>query len=103
MKAQFEVFALETLMELPRLSRLGLQYKILLYKRLNLFFGGDFGDIIPDVDERSIELEFVIEEFGKNELNLRVELLDFQTVQILLLELPDDIGIVGYHSFQKPA
>ena len=66
-----------------------------------MFFGGYFGDVLSDVYERSIELEFVIYQLRKYELHFWIKLSDFQALQILLLELPDNISIVGDHCFQK--
>ena len=101
-EAQFEGLVLEALMELPRLPRFGLKHKVLLNQGLYLLLGGYLGDVFPNIDKRAVELELIIEEFRKDELHLRVELSNFQTLEVLLLELPDHIGVVGYHGLEEP-
>lgn len=89
-------------MELASLSGFRLKDQILLDQGLNLLLGGYPGDVLSDIDERTVEFELVIKQFGQDELHLGIELADLQTFQVLLLELPNHIGIVGYHGFQEP-
>jgi hypothetical protein len=60
METKLKIFKLKTFMKLPGLPRLGLHDQVLLDDGLDLFFRSDFGDIFPDINERSIEFEFVI-------------------------------------------
>lgn len=89
-------------MELASLSGFGLKDQILFDQGFNLLLGGDLGDVLSYIDEGTIELELVIEQFRQNELHLWIELADLQTFEVLLLELPDHIGIVGDHGLQEP-
>lgn len=102
MEAQFKIFGLKRLMKLSGLSGFRLQYKIFFDQGLNLFFCCNFSDILSDVNERFIELEFVIKQFWQNELHLRIELSYLQTLQVFLLELTHHVCIVGNHGLQKP-
>lgn len=77
METELEVFALETFVELPCLPGLRLQDKIFFDEGFDLFFGGYFGDVLSDVYERSIELEFVIYQLRKYELHFWIKLSDF--------------------------
>ena len=61
-EAQFEGLVLEALMELPRLPRFGLKHKVLLNQGLYLLLGGYLGDVFPNIDKRTVELELIIEE-----------------------------------------
>jgi hypothetical protein len=89
-------------MELPGFPWLGLKYEVLLDESLYLFFCSYFSDILSNIDKRTVELEFIIKQFGKNKLNLRIEFLDLQALQIFLLVLSDNIGVKGNHGLQKP-
>jgi hypothetical protein len=60
MEAELEVFELKGLMELPGFPGLGLHHQVLFDDGLNLLFGRYLGNIVPDVNQRSIEFEFVI-------------------------------------------
>ena len=102
METQFEVLALKVLVELPCLSWFRLQHKIFLDQSLNLPLSGNFRDVLSDINQGSIEFEFVIYQLRKNELHLRVKLSDLQTLQVLLFELSDDIRVKGNHRLQEP-
>ena len=103
MESQLEILSLKRLMELPGLSRFRLQHQIFFDECFYLFPGCYFGDILLHIDERFIELEFVIEQLRQNELHLRVKLPNLQTLQIFLLELPHHVCIVRNHGLKKPS
>ena len=101
MEVKLKAFILETLVKLSGFSWFGLKDKIFFNKCLDLFLRWNFGDILSDVDERAVALQLIFDQFGEDELDFRIKFPDFQTFQIFLFELPDNISIVGDHSFQE--
>ena len=102
MKTQLKVLILKSLMELPRLPRFRLQHQIFLNKRFNLFPSCYPRDILPNVDQRPIKLDLILQQLRENKLNLWIKLPNFQTLEVLLFELPHNIRIVRNHGLQKP-
>ena len=101
MKTKLKNLILKIFMKFPSFSRFRLKNQIFLNQSLNLFSRRYFSNILSNIDQRSIQFEFVINQFRKYKLNLRVKLSNFQTFHISLFELPNNISIVRNHSLQK--
>ena len=99
MKVKLKPFILKALMKLPSFPGFGLKHKIFFDECFNLLLGGYLGDILPDIDQRAVAFQLILNEFCENELNLRIKFPNFQTFQIFLFKLSDHIRIIGNHGF----
>ena len=100
-EAKLIIFVLETFIVLFRLSRIRFQHQVFLDKGLDISLRSYSTDSLSNINQRPVELDFVIEKFIENVLNLRVKLMDMQSLSVLFLELPDHISVVGDHCLQE--
>ena len=61
-KIKLKAFILKALMKLPCLPGLRLKHEVLLDEGLDLFLGGNPGDVLPNIEEGAVALELVLNE-----------------------------------------
>ena len=100
-EAKLIIFVLEAFIVLFRLSWIGFQHQVFLDKGFDISLRSYSTNSLSNINQRSVELDFVIEKFIENILYLRIKLVDMQPLSVLFLELPDYISVVGDHCLQE--